>query len=330
MMRPIAKLVVTGALLSGSVVATHASADDVPISEEARSHFAAGVALLQDPKAPRYEEAYREFKSAYASSPSYRILGNLGLCAMKIERDTEAINAYETYLAQAGLELTPGEREQIERDLATLKAGLVSVTVSSDPPGALIIDVRTPVQGLDVRNVYGQVLSPLSLGIRRGHHVITARLAGYLDQQWEFDANDPALPPHVFTMVKPAERETIVARERPIPTSAYILGGAALALAAGGAVVGVLALNKHAEYERENDGVNPSGAQSIRSTGLVLNAATDALLGSAVVAVGAAAYLIATRATIERRIAQQSPFLPLDVGPLLGPRTVGGAAAWRF
>jgi hypothetical protein len=68
----------------------------VPITEEARMHFAAGVALLQDPKAPRYEEAYREFKAAYAAAPSYEILGNLGLRGMKIERDAEAINAYET------------------------------------------------------------------------------------------------------------------------------------------------------------------------------------------------------------------------------------------
>src|SRR5579885_3303968 len=73
---------------------------DVPITEEARTHFAAGVALLQDPKAPRYEEAYREFKAAYAASPSYKILGNLGLCAMKLERDEEAIVAYEKYLKE--------------------------------------------------------------------------------------------------------------------------------------------------------------------------------------------------------------------------------------
>ena len=61
--------------------------------------------MLQDPKAPRYEDAYREFKAAYAASPSYKILGNLGLCAMKIERDAEAIDAYEKYLKEAGPEL---------------------------------------------------------------------------------------------------------------------------------------------------------------------------------------------------------------------------------
>ena len=43
---------------------------DVPISPEARTHFKTGVNLLQDPGGARYEEAYREFKAAYAASPS--------------------------------------------------------------------------------------------------------------------------------------------------------------------------------------------------------------------------------------------------------------------
>jgi len=78
---------VSGLVVSVVVLAPSARAEgEVVITEEARTHFAAGVALLQDPKAPRYEEAYREFKTAYAASPSYKILGNLGLCAMKIER----------------------------------------------------------------------------------------------------------------------------------------------------------------------------------------------------------------------------------------------------
>src|SRR5580704_19345460 len=129
--------VISGLVLSVAALAPGARAEgEVVITEEARTHFAAGVALLQDPKAPRYEEAYREFKAAYATSPSYKILGNLGLCAMKIERDAEAIHAYETYLKEAGPEVTSQQREQMKRDLLTLKAGILEVTVSSVPPGA--------------------------------------------------------------------------------------------------------------------------------------------------------------------------------------------------
>src|SRR5262245_33989950 len=90
-----------------------AHADEVQITPGARARFTAGVNLLKDPEGPRYEEAYREFKAAYAASPSYKILGNLGLCAMKLERDEEAIAAYERYLKE-GKDLDPAEVTQVK------------------------------------------------------------------------------------------------------------------------------------------------------------------------------------------------------------------------
>lgn len=59
---------------------------EVQITERARALFRAGVTLLQDPDGARYEEAYQQFKAAYAESPSWKILGNLGYTAMKLER----------------------------------------------------------------------------------------------------------------------------------------------------------------------------------------------------------------------------------------------------
>src|SRR5688572_20669463 len=130
-------------LLFGMVFATHVAAaqgDDTPITEEARQHFTAGVNLLQDPEGARYEEAYREFTAAYRASPSWKILGNLGIAAMKLERDGEAIDAFTKYLAAGGNTLEPAERAQFESDLATLKTAVVTVTLASDPPGAEFID----------------------------------------------------------------------------------------------------------------------------------------------------------------------------------------------
>jgi len=48
-------------------LAGSAGAADAPITDEARTHFSAGVNLLRDPDGARYEEAYREFKAAYAA-----------------------------------------------------------------------------------------------------------------------------------------------------------------------------------------------------------------------------------------------------------------------
>jgi pimeloyl-ACP methyl ester carboxylesterase len=83
-------------VLAGSSLAHAADA----ISDEARTHFKAGVSLLQDPEGERVEEAYREFKAAYAISKSPKILGNMGFCAMRLERDGEAIEAYSQYLRE--------------------------------------------------------------------------------------------------------------------------------------------------------------------------------------------------------------------------------------
>ncbi len=326
-----------GVLLAVSLVLSSvtARAADVPISEEARTHFAAGVALLQDPKAPRYEDAYREFKAAYAASPSYKILGNLGLCAMKIERDAEAIEAYEKYLQQAGPELSQGEREQAQRDLLTLKAGVVNVTVSSDPPGATIVDVRTPVEGNDIRNGYGEATQPLTLGLRRGHHVITARLSGYLDQQWEFEASGTTLPPHPFTMVRTAlptvPRQTTPTR--PIPTAAWVTGAVTLGLAATGAVFGIAALQARSDYNGANDGFHVSQASSDRNRGQVLNGVTDGCLGGAVIGAVLTTYFVLARPTVERP-ADAAAALTGTV-PKVIPTTTSGlgaglAAVWVY
>ncbi len=327
------KIVIASALVAAlGAFALPARAADVPITEEARIHFTAGVDLLQDPKAPRYEEAYREFKVAYAASPSYKILGNLGLCAMKIERDGEAIQAYEQYLKEAGFELAPEEREQLQRDLLILKTGNSQATVSSDPPGAAIVDVRVPVVGPEVRNTYGDVLTPLTLALRHGHHIVKAHLAGYVDQDWEFEATGSSMPPHVFQMQRPPKvlvSSERINRGRPIPTAPYVVGGVSLALAAAGSVVGALALKKHDDFNAINDGTNMSLAQSDRSTGQTLNVATDCLFGAAIIGAAVTVYLVLTRPTVIEELLLRSPTV---IEGAAGSAASRGAmtAAWTF
>jgi len=309
---------------------------DVPISEEARTHFAAGVALLQDPKAPRYEDAYREFKTAYAASPSYKILGNLGLCAMKIERDQEAIDAYEKYLKEAGPELSQPERDQAQRDLLTLKSGVVTVTLSSDPPGASIEDVRTPIEGNDIKNAYGQATAPLTLGLRRGHHVITARLEGYIDQRWEFEASGTTLPPHVFTLLKPAvtvnPMETTASR--PLTTAAYVSGAVTLGLATAGIVFGLAAVTAHNAYNQDNNGSNLPQAQSDKNRGQTFNIVADSCFGAAILGVALTTYFVLSRPTVEHPIAATvERGLTVRPTPILGSGGGAGgglAAVWVY
>src|SRR6187431_2986640 len=175
-----------GLVCSAWLLTAPAFAAEVEITDAARQHFKAGVNFMQDPDGARYEEAYREFKAAYAAAPSWKILGNLGIASMKLERDGEAIDAMEKYLSEGGDDLPEDERAQFERDLSTLKSSVVRVTLMSVPPGVAVTDERIPVQGTSTTNRYTVDNGQLALGIRTGHHRMVARLAGYEDLVWEF------------------------------------------------------------------------------------------------------------------------------------------------
>src|ERR1041384_1631844 len=66
-------LAVAALTLAARVCAAEPAPDDSRV-EEARLHFNAGVAYLQDPEGERYEEAYAEFKKSYELSKSPKVL----------------------------------------------------------------------------------------------------------------------------------------------------------------------------------------------------------------------------------------------------------------
>jgi hypothetical protein len=287
-----------------------ARADDVPISDSARQHFTAGVNLMQDPDGARYDEAYREFKAAYADSPSWKITGNLGIAAMKLERDGEAIDAFNKYLTEGGSEIDPAEKAQFTRDMQTLQAGVAKVTLESDPPGAMFVDERYPSAGSPVVNRYGPFTDKAEVGVRGGHHRITANLSGFKPSVWEFDT--PATAPHPFKL----EKEEIPAGgvagggvgqpqayARPVPTGVFIGIAATAAFAIGGAVVGVMATQKHSDYDSLNGHqltpADHSKADSLKKDGTTLNLVADGLFGGAVIAAGVTTVLYFTRPTKE-------------------------------
>jgi hypothetical protein len=302
---------------------------DVPISENARVHFKAGVNLLQDPGGARYEDAYREFKAAYADSPSPRILGNMALCLMKLERDGEAIKAYEAYLAGVP-DMSPDERRQTVTDLGTLKAGAAHVTLKLAPATVAVTDVRVPVTGGIVTNVYAAPAGgPLELAVRPGHHAMTVKGDGLVPQTFEFEATPGGKFEREVTLEKPREQgpvgENPPPRQqptgpttRPISTAVYVAGISSLALAAGGVVVGSLALKQQSDFNAANNGTDPNHAASLRSTGLAFNVLTDILFVGAIAGGGITTYLYVSRPSVESEpaaapVARSKPLKSLAV-----------------
>lgn len=249
-------------------LAMPAWAADVVISDEARAHFSAGVNLLQDPDGARYEEAYREFKAAYATSPSWKILGNLGLSAMKLERDSEAIDAIKKYLAEGGKKIDADERAQFQRDLSTLESGVAQLVLQTEPPGAVIEDERRPASGQPIQNSYSGN-GPLQIGVRPGRHRFTAKLAGRVDAVWEVELSPRQQASHTFTLAEPAAAAPAApapAAPTPAPTAAVDTGsaksgngmrtGAYVAFGAGVVGLGVgtiFGLKAKGNYREAND-----------------------------------------------------------------------------
>ncbi|HEY6729028.1 MAG TPA: hypothetical protein VI197_33690 [Polyangiaceae bacterium] len=296
------------ALLCSASLLTGPAFAEVEITEAARQHFKAGVNFMQDPDGARYEEAYREFKAAYAAAASWKILGNLGIAAMKLERDGEAIDAMERYLNEGGRELPADEREQFERDLSTLKSSVVRVTLTSVPAGVVVTDERIPVQGASITNRYTLENGQLELGIRTGHHRMVARLEGYEDAVWEFDASPGADQSHTFELQLPAAVTAPPttttpdpmtdagpqAMARPVPTSVYIGLAATGAFTVGATVTGIMALGKNGEFEDAN-GKDEAAAQDAYDSTKTLNLVTDVLIAGAVVSAAVTTYLYLDR-----------------------------------
>jgi hypothetical protein len=342
-------LVVTGGLMAQAATA-HAA--DVVVTERARAHFNAGVNFLQDPDGARYEDAYREFRAAYAESPSWKMLGNLGLAAMKIERDGEAIEALKKYLAEGGSELDAEEKQQVSRDLATLTAGVVTLELSSAPAGATIADDRRPVSGPSIRNVYEALQQPTKLGVRAGHHRFVASLAGHQDEVWEVDLRPGTTVQHTFEMkplaptVAPAAPSAAVTSAAPAPAPAPASESSSwnsqktMAVVAGsvgvvGLVVGTVFFTQYSSKNSEAKEICPSGmncepGSAARHEELVADAKSARTLtyvgwGVGVAALGGAAALYFTAPSKER-----SPGASLQLSPALGPGQYGAVLRGRL
>ncbi|HEY8077489.1 MAG TPA: hypothetical protein VIF62_25360 [Labilithrix sp.] len=270
------------------------------ITPEARQHFDAGVNLLQDPDGARVEDAYREFKKAYEIAPSPKILGNIGYCAMKLERDGEAIDAYSTYLREVP-DIDAEERAQITRDLQTLTVGVARLSIEVDKPGATLVDVRVPVRGERITNTYTPAASKLDIGVRPGHHLITAKVDGFEDATWEVDAYASSRDKHTFAM----QPKKIAVVTTPPPGGEpkkstnivpWIVAGAGGVMLIAGTVTGIVALGKTSDISNAcpNDACPRSfDLDGARSSARTFVTVTDVLLiGGAVLAAGGVTWAI--------------------------------------
>jgi hypothetical protein len=268
---------------------------------EARKAFAAGVNFLQDPDGAKYEEAMLQFRRVYQLIATWKVLGNIGLCAMKLERDGEAIEAYEKYLKEGGAQIDPDEKVQVERDLGTLKASVVTVHLVFPSGQGKLIDERVNSKGARTINEYPIGAASLDIGMHPGHHTLTARLAAG-ESRWEDDFAPGSKSEHRFTIapIAPSKGGDQVpggeAGGRPIPTTVWVAGGATVAVAIGATVTGLAANSKRSSFNEINGQPGKQEeAQRLHDSAQSMALINTVLTGVALAGAGVTVYLFVTR-----------------------------------
>lgn len=307
---------------------------EVPISDRARERFKRGVELLQAEGEVDYAKAYEQFKKAYEDSPSPKILSNLGVCAMHLERDGEAIEAMERYLAEVE-DIPPEERAGLQRFLHELNGRGAKLELTIEPDGAFVVDERVPDEGDPVINEYGPVKGTLELGIRAGSHRINIKRKGYEPEEWEFEIAPGEMqqrkielvkppPPPPPPKPKPKPKPPPPPPEEPSMTHVWVMVGVTAALGVGAGVVGGLALERKGAYEDYQRGGPRTEAEQVRDQGEIMNITTDILLGATVISAGVTVVLLFTSGPDEPEQAAAVSVAPC-VGPGTGGLTVSGA-----
>lgn len=246
-------------LVSVLLVVRGAAAGDA-IPPEARQHFRNGVELIQG-ESPSYQDAYNQFKLAYEKSGSWKVLGNLGLCALKLERDGEAREHYTKYLEEGNKAIDPEERAAIERDLLFIDSSAAKLRLTSSETEAELVDQRAgssaPPQS------YAMTQGSLDLVLRAGTHTITATTpdakrvvveivlspGDESDHHLDFDQPSPEPAAHAPDSGVPAaggvaDSGASSSSGSGLRTVGFVAAGVGAAALIGGAITGIMARGK--------------------------------------------------------------------------------------
>ena len=148
-------------VLLTTVLAESGRADEDP-RESAAAHYARGIELANQ---GLYEAALEQFNDAYAKSPHFAVLYNIGQAQITLGRPMEAIEALSNYLRDGAEKVPLSRREQVQAQIGLLESRLAELSITTGRSG---ISIR--VDGRDVGRT--PLYQPLRLAA--GTHTINA------------------------------------------------------------------------------------------------------------------------------------------------------------
>src|SRR5687767_12531690 len=86
-------------------------------ASSADAHFQRGVGLFDSAD---YTGAAEEFRAAYATSPDFRVLYNIGQASQRARRYAAAREAFQRYLSEGESRVPAERRQRVEASLAEL------------------------------------------------------------------------------------------------------------------------------------------------------------------------------------------------------------------
>jgi hypothetical protein len=319
------------------------------ISEEAKLYFRNGVDLIQATP-PNYQDAYYQFKLAFDKSKSWKVLGNLGLCALKLERDGEALQFYTEYLKGGGNDIDPDERAALEREMLLINGNTAMVDVSASIPDVDVTDVRAgsavPPQSYKIQ---GDVLS---LRLRAGTHTLSAFAPDGKTLTWQvalqpgrkvvyrFDFSTTpaavgAAPPPPTPGTPPVSAPTAeqpTSSGSPLRTVGFITAGVGGAAVIGGVITGLMAKGKESEALDQCSGNNcePAAEESFDSAASLATVTNVLLIGGGVLAAAGVGLIVFGGSGAEQAPKSATAAPRLVLSPAVGPGMSGVWATGRF
>lgn len=251
-------------LLAQEPAAAEDTGDQEKIEDAAR-RFEQGLALFD---AADFKSALAEFSAAYKIRPHFSVLYNIARCYEELHKYDVALDYYDQYLDEGGSEVE--DRADVEATIEGLQNLVATVTVKSAPPGADIF--------VDGRKVG---VSPATFNVSGGEKTIEVMLDGYISKKKTIMVAGRSEEDLSFKLKK---IPTAKGRKKLKPAAFWGCLGATLALGAGWAVAGGMALSKNSEYE-------DSPSKSLRNDGNDLTLSSDILM-AATLAMAAATLIL--------------------------------------
>jgi len=275
----------------------------------AQGLFEEAVGLMKEGKV---SEACPKLAESHRLEPGGGTVFNLAICLEKEGKTASAYLAYDEALARAVRDANR-EREASARErLAYLKPLLSKVVVRVNPK-------MIGTEGLEIR-FDGASVRPEAWGthvpVDPGAHTLSATATSYADFKTEVKIDEPGkvyeLEVPVLAPGAPKAAATPQPKPQAVETSerrntiGYVLIGSGAAATVAGVISGALALNKHAESDREC----PAGPNSCTTAGVRAEESADRFawganigIGLGVIAAGIGTYLLLTTPNSTNKVA---------------------------